>query len=74
MSPSSAPFNHCPAALVPIMLEILATQPFPITKRTPTDSGQGKERPILTQGIQEKSVKLNGSEYDQLLSRPPNSA
>lgn len=53
MSPS-APLNHCPAPLVPIMLEILAVQSAPTSMNT-------------GQGIHEKTVDLQGSDYDQLL-------
>ncbi len=67
MSASSAPLNHCPASLVPMILEILAVQPVPITRRTQMDSGHVKERPVSTQGIHEKTVDLPGSDYDQLL-------
>jgi hypothetical protein len=50
LSPSHAPLNHCPAPLVPIMLETL-----------------GEDASTLTEGIHEKAVQLNGSDYDQLL-------
>lgn len=67
MSPASAPFNHCPAALVPVMLEILAIQPIQLTTRTQMDSSDVKVQSVFSQGIHENPIELNGSDYDQLL-------
>lgn len=54
MSSPSAPLNHCPPPLVPIMLEILAVQ----NASTPPKTGQG---------IHEKTIELCGHEFDQLM-------
>jgi hypothetical protein len=48
-----APLNHCPASLVPIMLEVLAAH--------------SAAMPIAGEGIHEKTIELNGTDYDQLL-------
>ncbi|MCE3224421.1 MAG: hypothetical protein K0S58_2601 [Nitrospira sp.] len=53
MSLSSTPLNHCPDALVPIMLEILAAR--------------NAAMPSAGQGIHEKTVEMSGTEYDQLM-------
>lgn len=54
MSSPSAPLNHCPAPLVPIMLEILAVQNKPTSMDT-------------AQGIHEKTIEMGGTDYDQLM-------
>jgi hypothetical protein len=48
-----APLNHCPALLVPIMLEVLAAH----NAAMPNAGG----------GIHEKTIELTGTDYDQLL-------
>jgi len=53
LSSPSEPFNHCPATLVPIMLEILAEQNAAL--------------PSAGQGIHEKTIELGGDEFDQLM-------
>jgi hypothetical protein len=53
MSASPNPLNHCPALLVPIMLEILAAH--------------NDAMPRAGEGIHEKTVELNGTDNDQLL-------
>ncbi len=53
MSSSSAPLNHCPALLVPMMLEILAVH--------------NAAMPRTGQGIHEKTLELEGTDFDQLM-------
>ena len=53
MSLSSAPLNHCPAPLVPIILEVIAAH--------------NSAMPSAGEGIHEKKIEMAGSEYDQLL-------
>jgi hypothetical protein len=48
-----APLNHCPALLVPIMLEVLAAH--------------NAAMPSAGEGIHEKTIELTGTDYDQLL-------
>lgn len=52
----STPFNHCPEALVPIILDTLSAESIPV-RDTPTPS----------QGIHEKTLDLNGSDFDELM-------
>ncbi len=48
-----APLNHCPPPLVPIILEVLASH--------------NAAMPGAGEGIHEKTIELDGSDYDQLL-------
>jgi hypothetical protein len=47
------PLNHCPAQLVPLLLEILAAH--------------NAAMPSEGEGIHEKTIEMAGSDYDQLL-------
>ena len=56
----SATFNHCPESLSPLVLEVLTAETAPV--RESSDPG-----PISTQGIHDKTMSLQGEDFDQLM-------
>ena len=56
----SATFNHCPASLSPLVLEVLTAETAPVRESS-------DQQPISTQGIHDKTMALQGEDFDQLM-------
>jgi hypothetical protein len=52
----STPFNHCPEPLVPLILETLSAESIPVP-----------DNPMPSQGIHQKTLDVNGSDFDELM-------
>jgi hypothetical protein len=68
MIDSPVPLNPCPAELVPIVLEVIATKIQPTIGSTPMVSEAIKRRQIDTECLYEKTVVLQDEDFDQLMA------
>jgi hypothetical protein len=67
MIDSPVPSNRCPAELIPVVLDVIATKITPATTSSPTATEPATRRQIDREGHYQKTVVLQDEEFDHLM-------